>query len=138
MSADPTKCLCRSTCHQQTATTTLTDNSNDDHNLEQREPSETSLDNTAARKEWGGTTQWGTKEGQDSIQKEMKHKIQTFFTTMAEKTEAELQPLHKLFQALGVNNNLDERTERLCTTCSYREFVDEHGDCSYPKNRGEP
>ena len=129
-----TKHLHRSTRYQQTVTTTLIDISSNDLNLEQRDSSESFLDNTAARKEWGETAQGRTKQAQDKIQKEMKHKIQTFFTTMSEETEAEWQPLHKLFQVLETNNNLNESAEPLCKTCRDGEFVDEHGDCIRHKN----
>ena len=91
-----TKCLCYSVCYQQTATTTFIASLNDDHNPEQMESIKTSLGNTPARRGRGGAARGGTRGGQDRAQEEMEHKIPTFFTTMVEEIEAELQPLHKL------------------------------------------
>ena len=100
------------------------------------ESSKTSLGNTPARKERGRAAQGGTRGGQNRAQEEMEHKIPTFFTTMVEEIEAEFQPLHKLFQALEISENLDRRTEHLCKTCRDRESLDEHGDCTCCKNCG--
>ena len=80
----------------------------------------TSLGNTPARRGRGGAARGGTRGGQDRAQEEMEHKIPTFFTTKVEEIEAELQPLHKLFQALEISENLDKRTEHLCKTCRDR------------------
>ena len=59
---------------------------------------------------------------QEGVQEEMKREIPTLF-------ETDLQPPHKLFQALEKGENPKKRTEHLCKTCR-----DEHKDGTYHQN----